>query len=109
MKDHFVNKADVESIQMVEGIQRKTLIFNGDVMMCHFILKKGSKIPLHQHDQHQIGYIIKGKVKFFNDEGESIAKEGESYLFNSNEKHGAIAIEESEVIDVFNPSRTDYI
>jgi hypothetical protein len=32
----------------------------------------------------------------------------ERYVFNSNEKHGALILEDTEVIDVFNPSRDDY-
>jgi quercetin dioxygenase-like cupin family protein len=77
-------------------------------MLCHFFLEKNSKVPFHSHKEHQIGYIIKGKLQFFTENEEFIAEEGDSYVFESNEKHGANVVEDSEVIDVFSPSRDDY-
>ena len=77
-------------------------------MLCHFTLEKNANIPIHTHKEHQIGYVIKGKLKFLTEKGEFIAKEGDSYVFDSNEKHGAEVLEDSEVIDVFNPAREDY-
>ncbi len=108
MKKYTINKENVYSINALEGVYRKTLIYNESVMLCHFILKKDAKIPLHSHKEHQIGYIIKGKIKFLTKDNEFIAKEGDSYVFDSNEKHGAIILENAEVIDVFNPSRENY-
>ncbi|GAI63798.1 unnamed protein product, partial [marine sediment metagenome] len=32
----------------------------------------------------------------------------DSYVFDSNEKHGAIILEDTDVIDVFSPAREDY-
>ncbi len=52
--------------------------------------------------------MLKGKLKFITENGEFIAKEGDSYVFDSNEKHGAILLEDTDVIDVFSPAREDY-
>ncbi|MHA2325796.1 MAG: cupin domain-containing protein, partial [Promethearchaeota archaeon] len=86
----------------------KTLIFNDNLMLCHFTLEKNAEVPIHSHKEHQIGYVIKGKLKFFTENHEFEAKEGESYLFGSNEKHGAKILEDSIVIDIFSPAREDY-
>ena len=103
-----ISKKDVEEIEALDGIYRKTLSYNENLMLCHFYLEKGSEVPLHSHLQHQVGYVIRGKLKFFTEQKEFIAQEGDSYIFNSNEKHGAHILEDSEVIDVFNPARNDY-
>jgi quercetin dioxygenase-like cupin family protein len=108
MNRSFKNKNQIKPIKMLKGIYRRTLLFNSDLMLCHFILKKNSEIPIHSHKEHQVGYIIKGKIHFFTEDGEFIAQEGDSYIFQSNEKHGAKILEEAEIIDVFNPSREDY-
>ena len=108
MKKNAVNKNEIDPVKTLEGIYRKTLIYNNALMLCLFTLKKGAEIPIHNHKEHQIGYVIKGKIKFITNDGEFIAKEGDSYIFNSDEKHGAYILEEAEVIDVFNPSRDDY-
>ncbi|MFX1420243.1 MAG: cupin domain-containing protein [Promethearchaeota archaeon] len=102
------NKDTVQAIKALKGVYRKTLVYNKNLMLCHFLLEKNAEIPIHSHKEHQIGYVVKGKIKFLTEKGEFIAKEGDSYIFDTNEKHGALVLENSEVIDVFNPSRDDY-
>ncbi len=102
------NIDNVEAVKALEGIYRKTLMYNDDVMLCFFSLKKGSEIPLHNHVSHQIGYVLKGKFELITENNSFIVREGDSYVFNSNEKHGAKILENSEVIEVFNPTRQDY-
>jgi quercetin dioxygenase-like cupin family protein len=102
------NKDDVKPVKAIEGIYRKTLIYNNNVMMCFFSLEKASEIPLHNHVAHQIGYVLKGKLELITENDKFTVKKGDSYVFNSNEKHGAIILEDSEVIEVFNPAREDY-
>ena len=108
MIPNFKNKEDVQSIKVFEGVYRKTLIYNSNLMLCHFKLEKNAVVPIHSHKEHQIGYVIKGKLKFLTENYEFISKEGESYIFDSNEKHGAEVLEDSEIIDVFSPARDDY-
>ena len=103
-----INKQDVNNVEMLEGIYRKTLAYNNQLMSCFFILEKDAEIPLHEHEAHQIGYVIKGKIKFLTEKGDFIAEEGDSYVFDSNEKHGAKMIEYSEVIEIFSPTREEY-
>ena len=108
MLDRTTNKENVRPIKLVEGVFRKTLTYNESVMLCHFLLEKDAKIPIHNHKEHQIGYVINGKIKFLTESGDFIAKKGDSYVFDSNEKHWALIIEKAEVIEVFHPSRDDY-
>ena len=105
---NITSRNNVQTIKVFEGVYRKTLLYNKQLMLCYFTLEKNANIPLHTHKEHQIGYVIKGKLRFITEEREFIAKEGDSYIFDSNEKHGAVVLEDSEVIDVFNPSREDY-
>jgi len=108
MSERTINKDKIKPTRIIEGVFRKTLAYNDSVMLCHFLLEKDAKIPLHNHKEHQIGYIINGKVKFLTENGEFIAITGDSYVFGSNEKHGAILLEKSEIIEVFHPLRDDY-
>jgi quercetin dioxygenase-like cupin family protein len=108
MIENVINKKNIEPIELLKGIYRKTMLYNDKLMLCHFTLKKEAKLPLHNHKEHQIGYVIKGKLRFITENGEFIANKGDCYIFQSNEKHGAIILEDTEVIDVFNPAREDY-
>ena len=93
-----------------EGIIRRTLSYNDEMMLCHFIMKEGGKIPLHDHRASQIGYVVSGSVRFLNKEGEEafIASTGDSYVFDPYQVHGAEALEDSELIETFYPPREEY-
>ena len=55
-----------------------------------------------------MGYILRGRIKFITEKENFVLQEGDSYIFDSNKNHGADILEDSEVIDVFNPSREEY-
>lgn len=78
-------------------------------MLCHFVMKEGAEIPLHNHDAVQNGYVISGRVQFRDEGGDAfIAEAGSGYAFGANEKHGALVLEDSEVIECFAPMRPEY-
>jgi len=103
-----INIKDIKPVEKPTGILRRTLTYNKETMLCHFEMKKGAKIPLHNHVHVQNGFCISGKIKFITEKGEFIVKTGDSYVFNSNEKHGADVLEDSVVIEVFSPCRDEY-
>ena len=108
MHTNIKNKVDVQPIKILEGVYRRTLVYDNNLMICYFTLEKNAEVPLHTHKEHQIAYIIKGKLKFITEHRDFICKEGDNYIFGSNEKRGALILENSEVIDVFNLTREDY-
>ena len=93
-----------------EGVTRKTLSYNDEAMLCHFTLKKGAQIPLHNHRATQVGYVVSGKARFIAEtpESEFQAEAGESYVFSRFVKHGTIALEDTEYVEVFVPPRDEY-
>ncbi|TXT58981.1 MAG: Cupin [Promethearchaeota archaeon] len=109
MKKTHENEKDIEFVEVVPSIFRKTLAYNDDVMMCIFKLEKDVKIPMHDHKANQIGYVVKGKMKFITESSEFIVKTGSSYVFDSYEKHAAKVLEDTRVVEVFSPTREEYI
>ncbi len=105
-----VNIKDITPFEALPGISRKTLAYNQDTMLCFFQLEKDSDIPLHNHANVQIGYIISGKIQFLSErkENEFIATSGDSYVFEAEEMHGAIVLEDTQLIEVFHPYRPEY-
>ena len=97
-------------VENPEGVVRKTLSYNDEAMLCHFVLAKGAKIPLHNHRATQIGYVVRGKARFIAErpEDEFEVGPGDSYVFGPFVKHGATALEETEYIEVFSPARDEY-
>ena len=104
-----INLDDVEEIEALKGVFLTTLAYNSDVMLCNFKLNKGAIIPLHNHPNVQVGFVFSGKIKFLKEKSEFfIASTGDSYIFDSDEFHGAEVLENTVVIEVFSPSRNEY-
>jgi quercetin dioxygenase-like cupin family protein len=106
----IAKKAESKTVEKPEGIFRTTLSYNSQIMLCHFDMKKGAVIPLHDHEAVQDGYVVGGKIRFKKADGSSfIAEPGTSYVFGPNEAHGAEVLEDSEVIECFAPIRPEYV
>ncbi len=99
-----------KEIEKPKKVFRKTLAYNDESMLCHFLLKKGAEIPLHNHKAVQTGYVIKGRAEFLAKEPKNnfIVEKGDSYVFDSFVEHGTVALEETEYIEVFVPSRDEF-
>lgn len=103
------NKKDLPAVENPPGIFRKTLEYTDDAMVCHFDMKKGAKVPLHNHHAAQLGYVISGRVRFIlENNAHFIAEAGCSYSFDRFEYHGAEVLEDSEVMECFSPAREEY-
>jgi quercetin dioxygenase-like cupin family protein len=108
MNENPTNRRDVIPIENPPGVQRRTLRWNDDAMLCHFEMRAGAQIPLHSHPAVQIGYVVSGRLRFITEDGGFEVSEGHSYVFASNEKHGADIVEDAHVIEVFTPMRPEY-
>lgn len=99
--------------EVFPGVTRRTMCYNEDSMLCHFVFKRGAKVPRHQHLAVQNGYVISGRVRFFTFDGETrkefVASAGDGYLFASNQPHGGECLEDSELIECFTPLRPEYL
>jgi len=106
---HRGNLTSDPKVTRAEGIQRVTLTYDADNMMCYFYIEKGAELAQHTHPQSQIGIVIKGRVDFIKGDGEVLElKAGDSYYFAPLDPHGLKALEKTELIECFAPSREDY-
>ena len=101
-------RQDREVTESPAGIFRTVMAFNDELMLCHFAMKEGARIPLHSHPPAQNGYVVKGRIRFFTEDASFIAEEGCGYVFDPDEKHGAEVLSDSEVVECFSPKRPEY-
>ena len=108
MKTHSTQTASPQ--ENPPGITRRTLSYNHELMLCHFQMKAGAQIPLHNHRPSQIGYVISGKVRFIGKQDADAFEvgAGDSYVFDPEKHHGAQVLEDAELIECFSPSRQEY-
>jgi len=71
-------------------------------------IKAGSDLPLHSHPHEQITYILEGQLNMTIGGQLYELSAGMFHVIPSNIPHGAVAITDCKVMDVFNPVREDY-
>ncbi len=104
-----ISKEGKKEIEMVKGIYRTTMAYEDQLMLIHFRLEKDAILPKHSHPHIQAGYVIKGKLEFWEDDLTYILEKGDSYIIPANVPHGAKILEDAIIIDSFVPKREDYI
>jgi len=106
---HIANPTYQDYITVLDGIERKTLVYGNNTLMAQFRLKKGKILPIHIHPHEQTGYLVKGHIILIIDGQKYDMKPGGSWSIPGNVEHGAEVLEDSVAIEVFSPVREDYI
>lgn len=104
----YIPWKDVEREKLNPLIDREMVVGN-QVMLARVLMKKGAHVPLHQHHNEQVTYILEGALKFAIDGKEIVVRAGEVLCIPSNMPHEAWALEETVDLDVFNPPRADWL
>jgi quercetin dioxygenase-like cupin family protein len=106
---HIANSTTQGYITVLDGIERRTLVYGNNTLMAQFRLKKGKILPIHAHPHEQTGYLVKGHIILIIDGQHYDMKPGASWSIPGNVEHGAQILEDSVAIEVFSPIREDYI
>jgi quercetin dioxygenase-like cupin family protein len=102
---------DIPKESLTSLLDRR-LITADRMMLAHVYLKKGCVVPLHQHENEQLTYILKGRLQFFigaDDREGIVVNEGEVLHLPSDVPHKAVALEDTLDVDIFSPPRQDWI
>lgn len=99
---------EVEREPMTEGIARQ-VIHSGRMTTARIFLKKGAVVARHSHENEQMSHVLEGRLKFEFNGGDVVVEAGQVLEIPSNEPHRVVALEDSAAMDVFAPSRQDWI
>ncbi len=91
------------------GVTRKVLASGGSLMTVEFHFDQGAVGALHSHPHEQVGYVVSGRFEFTLEGKAAILSAGDSYYVPSGAVHGAKALEEGVLLDVFTPQREDFL
>jgi len=83
--------------------------YGDGLTVARIYLKKCAVIPRHHHENEQLSYLLEGRLRFEFDEREAIIGAGELMQIPSNEPHRVEALEDSIALDVFQPTREDWL
>jgi quercetin dioxygenase-like cupin family protein len=95
--------------EVADGVYLADLAAGERASMKHWRVEPGATLPIHRHDNEQIGYMIRGTLTAITEGEEIVLRPGDSYLFASGELHGAEnrGDEPAVGIGVLSPPRSD--
>jgi quercetin dioxygenase-like cupin family protein len=102
---------DMPKTEMKPGLYRR-FVSTERLMVAHIYLDEGSIVPLHQHENEQVTYILEGVLRFWLGEDQSEVIDvhaGEVLHIPSGVPHKAEALEKTVDMDIFCPPRQDWL
>jgi quercetin dioxygenase-like cupin family protein len=101
------NINDIKVKVLAEGIAGRYV--HGESLSFGLVhLEKGSTVKIHHHIHEQITYMVEGEMEMEIGTEKVHLKAGNYFVIPSNVPHGAVALTECKVIDVFSPAREEY-
>jgi quercetin dioxygenase-like cupin family protein len=98
---------NVKGKEIVPGIYGRFV--HGDKITLSFVdIKKGSRLPEHQHPHEQVTYILEGELDMVIGGVQMLLTPGTVHVIPGNTPHSAYAITDCRVLDAFSPVREDY-
>ncbi len=101
--------ADIVPTNPAPGLTRRILACGGGMMGVEASFAKGAIGTVHVHPHEQITYVVSGKFEYEMDGEKFILVAGDSYYVAPDVPHGAVALEEGVLIDIFTPQREDFL
>ncbi len=71
-------------------------------------IRKGAVLPLHEHENEQITYILEGELQMTIGDNTTVFQAGNIQVIPPNVPHSAIALSNCRVIDSWAPVREAY-
>lgn len=99
--------SEIKQRELAKGIKGR--YFHTNAMTIGFVdIEKGAILPAHSHVHEQTTQIIEGQLEMTIDGVTQILEPGTITLIPSNVIHGANALTDCKVVDIFSPVREDY-
>jgi quercetin dioxygenase-like cupin family protein len=105
----FVKTGDMEWETVGDGIERKILGYDDEVMMVHIRFKKDAIGTAHHHVHRQVSYVESGSFEVTIDGKKNVLVKGDSFFVAPDLVHGVVALEDGTLVDVFTPARKDFL
>ena len=100
---------DAEAVQAAEGVVRRVLSYDDQVMCVENTFETGAVGALHSHPHTQLTYIVSGRFRFTVGEETMEVAAGDTLLKKNGIPHGCVALEGGVMLDFFHPMRKDFV
>ncbi len=91
------------------GVSRQIMVHDDEIMMVKVVFEQGAIGYAHQHPHRQVSYVESGVFEVSIDGVKKILKKGDAFYTAPGLEHGVLCTEAGTLIDVFNPTRKDFL
>jgi quercetin dioxygenase-like cupin family protein len=105
----LVRSGESASFSPEPGLLRQILANNENMMLVEHRMQDGWAGARHSHPHDQLVYVISGHLRFSAGDHVFEARAGDSFVIKGDVEHQAWALAASVVLDVFTPTRHDYL
>lgn len=93
------------------GVRRRIITHTPVLMSVLVDFRKGAVGSVHDHEVHtQVSYVCSGSFEVEVAGVKKVLKSGDSFIAPPKTAHGVVALEDgSQLLDVFNPRRDDFL
>lgn len=109
MQIRVVSVNEAQKRKVKEGIEMCVLAWGGALMMTQVFFKKGTSSESHSHKHEQLSYVVEGDFIYAVDDKRYEVKKGHSIYIPPNVPHWVEAITDGILVDVFTPTREDFL
>ena len=106
---NFIEASKMPLENVAEGVSRKILCYDKNLMMVRVEFEKGAIGTLHQHPHIQMSFVECGSFEVEIDGNKKILNAGDVFYVHSNLIHGVVCLEKGVLMDMFNPMREDFV
>ena len=101
------NEAIVQ--QLDGGVVRRILSHTAGMMVVEITFPAGGVGAVHTHPHLQSSYVKSGEFEYTVGDEKVIVHEGDSLTFEPDEPHGCVCLKAGVLVDVFSPTREDFL
>ena len=105
----FIISDEIPWEQTDNGVERKILGHDDQLMMVCVRFEKDAVGTLHHHVHRQVSYVQSGRFEVTIDGKKKILEEGDCFFVAPGLVHGVIALEKGILVDIFTPARMDFL
>ncbi|GAB4024306.1 cupin domain-containing protein [Spirosoma koreense] len=105
----FVDDPSLPWEPVGEGVKRKIMTYDANLMMVKVAFEAGGVGTPHSHYHTQMSYVASGTFSIMIGEETRTVRAGDAYYIPPNVWHGAVCEEAGVLVDIFTPLREDFV
>jgi len=108
MKKYEWDAMEPSAMPALAGSVLRRYVSGEKLTIARIAFSTGAVTAEHRHENEQFSYVLEGTMEFTIEGEPLVVQAGEMVHLPSNILHGAKAVTEAVVLDVFSPIRADW-